>query len=207
MKQLTRIGIGAISFTLLAVLPAMAQTTNTPDVAKSSENSMAAAVESPKPHHKKHFVFGVNGGLYIPTDSKTRDRFGSSGFSIGPGFGAVRRVKNKGITSLSLSFISMEKGDNKFYMLPIGLQYARPLGWHKDAKLHPYYGLSLNAVPAKIRSRPDNVDTGIKLGYGGSAFVGTTIGRHAFVEGRYLLISKIDTFDLSGFDVSVGYRF
>ena len=92
-------------------------------------------------------------------------------------------------------------------MIPVGANYIRAFGSREDAKTRPYYGASLNLVPAKIRSLPDGVNTGIKLGYGGSAFVGTTLGRKTFVEARYRAISDIAGFNLSGLGLSAGIRF
>lgn len=71
----------------------------------------------------------------------------------------------------------------------------------------PYYGLSADLVAVDLRSPEDNVHSGFRLTEGGSALLGTTIGKSGFVEGKYTAIGKVKGFDLSGIKLAVGIRF
>jgi hypothetical protein len=41
----------------------------------------------------------------------------------------------------------------------------------------------------------------------GTVYVGTTIGKNFYIEGRYTLLSSVEGFDLSGASFTVGVRF
>lgn len=150
------------------------------------------------------FRIGPQVGFFLPTAGKTRNRFGDSWFSFGVGFGPVEQAKSQGRFGVDLNFYSETSGDNRAFFAPLGLSYRRALS---QGNLTPYVGASVNVVFADLRSREDNVTSGFRAGGGGSVFLGATFNDNGFFEARYLAVSKIRGFDLSGLDLTAGIRF
>lgn len=163
--------------------------------------------ETPEPaRRRRRFRIGPEIGVFLPTNSKTKDRFGSSWETFGIGIGSVSVATLKGQTTFDLSIIrNRNRNDNNALIIPVGLSYRRAL--NDNPSVTPYIGLSANLYAATLRSDQDDVHSGFRGGGGGSAFVGTTFGESGQVEARYHAISKIKGFDLSGLNLSAGYRF
>jgi hypothetical protein len=179
-----------------------------PPVVEPSPADSAGGTEAEEPRRKKRFQLGLDVGAFFPTSRKTRDRFGGTWYSIGPGFSAVRRAGEKGRIGLDIDLMSQSKNGNRALLIPAGVSFTRALGKVDEEKSsHPFVGASLLAIPARIRSAPDGVDDNFKLGAGAAAFVGTTFGERAFVEARYMVTTRISGFSFSGASVRVGYRF
>jgi len=192
MKRRTLGGAAALALAL-AMPAAFAQgtdTTTAPPLKATSSN---------------HFRIGPEVGLFLPTSAKTRDRFGSSWLSLGIGLGQVDQVTEKGQTSLDLNILYQSRNGNSALVAPIGVAYRIALG--QGGVNTPYAGISADLVLADLRSKQDNVNHGLQTGAGGSAFVGVNFGNSGFLEARYLAISSIKSFDLSGLNLSAGYRF
>ncbi len=60
---------------------------------------------------------------------------------------------------------------------------------------------------ADLRSGDYNVHSGLRTGVGGSVLAGVNFGDSGYLEARYLVVSRIKSFDLSGFNLTAGYRF
>jgi hypothetical protein len=146
-------------------------------------------------------------GLYLPTSSKTRDRFGKSWFSFGVAFGGVGEADPHGRFEPDISFVYRKSGDDKLFMVPLGVGYRKSLSRDPAAKSSTYVGASADAILAQVRSAIDGVDTGTKVVAGGSLFVGVNLRDNAYIEARYRVSSKVGGFDLSGAQLSAGFRF
>jgi len=162
-------------------------------------------------HHRKRLVFGINAGLFMPTDSKTRDRFGSTWWSAGIGIGAIPRVTGHGSWNLDLR-TQYQKGDGDAHVFVgnLGLEYRRRFDTSADGgkkDYTPFYGLSADAVFADVKSPLDKVSGGFRVVPGASAFIGTNIGRQEFVTLRYDAIADVKSFNFSGVELSAGVRF
>jgi hypothetical protein len=70
----------------------------------------------------------------------------------------------------------------------------------------PYAGVSLGGAYANLRSQADRIN-GSGFAPSGSLYVGTSIGLRSFLEARWRSVGKVQGFDLSGLDLSVGLRF
>ena len=194
---------------LVTAGPAGAQTA-APATAPSGEAaaappSPAAAPEEPEKPRRRRLRFGPQAGVYLPSNGKTRDRFGGSWVSYGVGFGSVRRADNKGRIVFDFSILTESRGDNRAFIAPIGVGYYRALA--PPGPVTPYVGASVNLYLADLRSRRDDVSSGVRAGGGGSLLLGTTVGERGYVEARYRAISRIKGFDFSGLGLTAGLRF
>lgn len=193
---------GALVLTgVVATVPAHGQ--DTEPSSAPNEQTPAPEEQNPPPRRSR-FRIGPQVGVYLPTDSRTRDRFGDSWVSFGIGIGPIRPAEIGGRVGVDLNILYKSRGDNRALLIPFGLSYRRALS---EGAASPYAGASVNAVFANVRSVPDNVPSGFRTGFGGSVFLGTTLRENAFVEARYLAVSRIRSFDLSGLNLTAGYRF
>lgn len=165
---------------------------------------------APEPEQKKsasRFRIGPSVGVYLPTDSKTRDRFGSSWVSVGLGFGPFDVIKAQGQLGFDLNLQYQKHDDNHAFLLPVGLGYRIALTKDTEARAIPYAGVTGDIVFADVRSVADNVHSGFREGAGASALIGVNIGTNTNLEARYQFISRIKSFDFSGLSLTAGYRF
>jgi hypothetical protein len=195
--------------TLLAAGPALSQTPNATPASQSPTPSPSA---SPPQKHRGFEIpkIGVDLGLFIPSDSKTRNRFGKSWTNIGIGIGRPDTPSGTGRVGLDIGVVSKSSGDHHAFVAPLGVYYRRAFNAddvQSGRLLIPYYGVSADLVVLDLRSPEDNVHSRFRLGYGGSAIIGTTIGASGFAEAKYLAVGKVKSFDLSGASFTVGVRF
>lgn len=165
---------------------------------------------APEPEQKNsasRFRIGPSVGVYLPTDSKTRDRFGSSWVSVGLGFGPFDVIKAQGQLGFDLNLQYQKHDDNHAFLLPVGLGYRIALTKDPEARAIPYAGVTGDIVFADVRSVADNVHSGFREGAGASALIGVNIGTNTNLEARYQFISRIKSFDFSGLSLTAGYRF
>ncbi len=149
--------------------------------------------------------FGPEAGLYLPSSSKASNRFGDTWFSIGVGFGAVKKVERRGRISPDFDLFYQTHNSNHAFFLPVGVSYKR--AFPRSGRLVPFVGASLNGVITDIRSDQDGIQSRYRPAYGGSLFAGTNYGRHAFFEARYFAFTRVRSIDLSGLNLKAGYRF
>jgi hypothetical protein len=168
----------------------------------------APAPPEPAPRERRsRFRFGPEVGVYLPTDGKTRDRFGSSWFTFGVAFGGVGQADPRGRIEPDIHFAYRRRGDDHVFMAPLGVAYRKGLSSNPEARTSTYVGASANAILASVRSMVDNVDTGTKVVAGGSVFAGVNLRDNAYVELRYRVTGKVGGFNLSGTQLSAGFMF
>ncbi len=184
--------------------PTSPQAPPTPPPASSPSSTSPSTNNSSR---SSHIEFGPDVGLYLPTSSKTRNRFGSSWFSVGIGIGSVQPAQTSGGFGFDATLISHESGNSHAYIVPIGVQYRKALS--ADSNSVPYVGIGADLILADLRSpvASDDVHSGLRTTGGAAAILGTTINRNGYVEARYEFISSIKGFDLSGINLSAGIRF
>lgn len=168
------------------------------------EPGTPATAEKPK---KRRFQLGPEFGVFRLSNARSRNRFGDTEFSIGLGFTPIRQATTKGDFGFDFKLFYLKENNNRAIWAPIGVDYRKAFPSTEDAKFRPYIGASLNAVPANIKAPLDGVDTKLKFGLGGSAFAGLLFSDKVYVEARYIGITKISTFDLSGAALTAGIRF
>ena len=215
-KKATLLG-GALILTAFALPAARAQTATpdagTPPAATNPPANATPATPVPAPDnpgdqgssHKNRFRFGPAVGVFLPTDGKTRDRFGSSWLSIGLGLGSINPVSTKGNLALDLNLLYHGRDGNHAFFAPLGVGYRVAVS--PSGSLTPYVGISGDVNFTSITSNPDNIHNKFQVGVGASEFVGVNFGDSAFLEARYYEFSRVSGFDLSGLSLAAGYRF
>lgn len=148
---------------------------------------------------------GPNAGIYIPFSSKTKNTFGSSFKGIGVGFGSVR-PKAGGQLRPDFSLLSESENGDRALLGIAGLQYRKTFDSNVEdnAQFVPYYGAGANLIYGRLKV---GGETDSNFGAGASVFVGTSIGRHAFVEARVRALSSVAEYNFSGLSLSAGLRF
>jgi len=160
---------------------------------------------SSSPKRQSRFRIGPEVGVYLPTSSKARDQFGSSWLTIGLGIGSIGRVAPQGQTSFDLQVLYQSKNGNHVFLAPVGIGYRLAVSQSGQNTL--YVGATADVYLADLRSGDYDVHSGLRTGFGGSALVGANFGDSGFLEARYLAVSRIKGFDLSGLNLTAGYRF
>lgn len=186
-----------------ATAPTTDTTTPSPTDTTTAPDSNNPASSSPK--KRPRFRIGPEVGVYLPTSSKARSEFGSTWLTVGLGIGSIGRVTPKGQTSFDLQILYQSRHGNHAFLAPVGIGYRTAVSQSGGATV--YVGATADLYLADLRSGVYNVHSGLRTGFGGSGLVGVNFGDSGFLEARYLGVSRIKGFDLSGLNVTAGYRF
>ena len=177
--------------------------------------AQAATPQAPAPKQEKKHGFeipklGIDLGLFVPSDGKTRRRFGKTWSNIGIGIGRPDTPSGTGRIGLDFGVTNKSSGDHHAFIGALGVYYRRAFSADdvtQGRTFIPYYGISADLAGVDLRSPEDNVHSGLRFTVGGSAVAGTTIGASGFAEIKYLAISQVKGFDLSGTSFTAGIRF
>lgn len=152
--------------------------------------------------------FGIDGGLFFPSSSKTKRAFGSSFKSIGPGFGETSVSKRKIYPDFDL--LRQKDNGNRATIIFAGAKLLSPLGRpilsERTTGFAPYAGIGVNLTYAKIDAPAFGTDDK-GYGIGASAILGASFGGRFFSEGRYRLSTSAADFNFSGTQIVIGARF
>ena len=233
--MVTRLLAGSALALLLAMPGAMAQTpdtappappvttapvpTDTPpapvDTAPVNPTPSTAPVstapETPpvpaEPQQKKRnrFRIGPEVGVYFLTSGKARSQFGNSAVSIGLGLGSIAQAPTQGRLALDLQVQYQTRNGNHLFLAPLGIAYRK--GLNQGGPNRVYVGATVDLDFVDIRSGDYDVHSGVRTAFGASPLIGVTLGDSGFLEARYLYVSRIKGFDLSGLNLSAGFRF
>ena len=231
--KITRFWAGSALALMLAMPAAMAQTTtDTPPVsttpaptdttpvppvntAPSPTNSTpstapettAPETTAPEPAPKKstRFRIGPEVGVYFLTSSKARNQFGNTAVSLGIGLGSISQASTQGRLALDLQIQYQTRNGNHLFLAPLGVAYRKAL--NQGGPNVAYAGLTADLDFVDIRSGDYNVHSGVRTAFGASPLIGVSFGDSGFLEARYLYVSRVKGFDLSGLNLSAGYRF
>ncbi len=190
---------------------AFAQPLSTDHLAPSSASAgLPKKAEPGKKHGFEIPKIGIDASIFAPSNGKTRSRFGKTWTIIGLALGRPDSPSAAGRFGADFDVTQNSSGNHHAFVAPLGIHYRRAFSADdvtRKRPLIPYYGVSADFVVLDLRSPEDNVHSRFRLGYGGSAVVGTTVGASGFAEAKYLAIGKVRGFDLSGASVTVGIRF
>ena len=231
--MMTRLLAGSALALMLAMPGAMAQTPDTPPappatVTPAPTDTPPAPVDAvpvnptpstapqstapdttapPAPEHKKsnRFRIGPEVGVYFLTSGKARSQFGNSAISLGLGLGSIAQASTRGRVALDLQVQYQTRSGNHMFLAPLGVAYRRAL--NEGGPNVAYVGVTADLDFVDIRSADYNVHSGVRTAFGASPLVGVSFGDSGFLEARYLYVSRIKGFDLSGLNLSAGYRF
>jgi hypothetical protein len=157
---------------------------------------------------KKLFFLSPTAGGYFPTDSKTREAFGSAWWGVGVTLNAETLFG--GFDAAGISFgpyfglYHGENQDNDAWIIPLGLQARWNLS--EQGGIRPYASVGVAGYGIKIEDRPAGVDTGWKGAFGGRFMLGMDITRWFNVEAAYNIVSEVKDYDLSGFSIQGKFR-
>ncbi len=179
----------------------------TPPVVPPLATAPATDAPAPPPAAKRssRFRLGPEIGLFLPTSSKARSEFGNTWFSIGLGLGDIGRISPKGQTSFDLQVLYQSRNGNHAFLAPVGVAYRTAIS--QGGANTTYVGATADVYFADLRSGLYNVHSGIRTSGGASVLIGENFGDSGYLEARYLFVPKIQGFDLSGANLTAGYRF
>lgn len=210
LKLTPLLAAGALA--LLLTVPAAAQTpadapNSTPSTAPVSTAPETPAPAAPEPETKKssRFRIGPEVGVFLLTSGKARSQFGNSSISLGLGLGSIARASTQGRLALDLQIQYQTRNGNHLFLAPLGIGYRKAL--NEGTSTVTYVGATADLDFVDIRSGDYDVHSGIRTAFGASPLIGVSFGDSGFLEARYLYVSRVKGFDLSGLNVSAGYRF
>lgn len=170
--------------------------------AQTSEDTTPTS-SVPKSSHR--FQIGPEIGVFLPTSGKTRDQFGSSWLSVGLGFGTINRVTPQGQITFDLQLLYQTRDNGHAFVAPVGVSYRKAVSQSGGNTV--YVGVTGDLYLVDLRSLDCDVHSGLRTGFGGSVLTGVNLGESGYLEARYLAVSRVKGFDLSGLNLTAGYRF
>jgi hypothetical protein len=223
--MITRLIAGSALALMLAMPGAMAQTADTPPAPPAAAPVDAAPVNptpttapvttapettappAPEPDSQRsnRFRIGPEVGVYFLTSGKARSQFGNSAISLGLGLGSIAQASTRGRLALDLQVQYQTRDGNHLFLAPLGVAYRKAL--NSGGPNVAYAGATVDLDFVDIRSADYNVHSGVRTAFGASPLIGVSFGDSGFLEARYLYVSRIKGFDLSGLNLSAGYRF
>jgi hypothetical protein len=224
--MITRFIAGSALALILAMPAAMAQTTDTPTAPPAAAAPADAAPVNPTPttapvttapettappapepdsQRSNRFRIGPEVGVYFLTSGKARSQFGNSAISLGLGLGSIAQASTRGRLALDLQVQYQTRDGNHLFLAPLGVAYRKAL--NSGGPNVAYAGATVDLDFVDIRSADYNVHSGVRTAFGASPLIGVSFGDSGFLEARYLYVSRIKGFDLSGLNLSAGYRF
>lgn len=186
--------------------PAQTAPAETPPTTSAPGTTASGSTQMSAPKKRTRFRIGPEVGVYLPTSAKTRDQFGSAWYTLGLGLGNISTITTKGQTAFDLQVLYQKKDDNHVFLAPIGIGYRQAFSPGSSPNV-AYYGVTADLVLADLRSADYDVHSGFRAGAGASALLGVNFGDSGYLEARYLFVTRIKSFDLSGLNVTAGYRF
>ncbi len=222
--MITRLLAGSALALMLAMPAALAQTPDTPPAPPVTTAPVDAAPVNPTPStapqstapetppaapepekKRNRFRIGPEVGVYFLTSGKARSQFGNSAISLGLGLGSIAQASTRGRIALDLQVQYQTRSGNHMFLAPLGVAYRRAL--NQGGPNVAYVGATVDLDFVDIRSADYNVHSGVRTAFGASPLIGVSFGDSGFLEARYLYVSRIKGFDLSGLNLSAGYRF
>lgn len=201
--MITRFLAGGALALMLAAPGALAQTT-TETIPSTAAVSTAPAPTAPTKKSSR-FRIGPEVGVFFLTSNKARDQFGNSSISLGLGLGSISQASTRGRLALDLQIQYQTKNGNHLFLAPLGIAYRKAL--NQGGPNVAYVGATADLDFVDIRSGDYNVHSGVRTAFGASPLIGVSFGDSGFLEARYLYVSRVKGFDLSGLNLSAGFRF
>ena len=177
----------------------------TPPTAPQSTAPDTTASPAPEQKKSNRFRIGPEVGVYFLTSGKARSQFGNSAISLGLGLGSIAQASTRGRLALDLQVQYQTHNGNHMFLAPLGVAYRKAL--NQGGPNVAYVGVTADLDFIDIRSADYNVHSGVRTAFGASPLIGVSFGDSGFLEARYLYVSRIKGFDLSGLNLSAGYRF
>ncbi len=149
------------------------------------------------PSSGRRIAIKPSASLFVPSDERTRSRFGDSWTSLGISAGFRDEARQRNRVEFRADSIFRNSGDNHLYVVPLGVSLKHRFSTRE--RVSPYAGAGVYACPMILKCPADSVDTGLEVIGGASVFLGTDLGSSVKIEAGYYRFSQIEGFDLSGF--------
>jgi len=158
------------------------------------------AVGSVVSAEEKQTSLALTYGVFMPSNSDTKDVFGDSWQRFG--LEVIRpEITTEWLRLIDISVLSRnDVGD--VVLVPLNVGFEKKLAGGEDAQLYtilragPYYG--------KVEAPPDIDDS--TLGLNANATLGVMFNKRFYIEARYDYFSRFAGFNFDGFTLSAGVR-
>lgn len=161
---------------------------------------------------KKIFFLSPAVGYFIPSSGKTRDAFGSSwgGFyvSVNPeSFGWKSPHVKAGDMELTpyIGFTYAKRGDNKAYIIPVGVATSWKLKEGKNYATSLSIALAANGVRVKVPDEDINSDW--KVAAGARVTLGYSLAKWLELSAGYSFMTKVEGYDFNGLSIGAKVNF
>ncbi|MDX2065946.1 MAG: outer membrane beta-barrel protein [Fimbriimonadaceae bacterium] len=153
--------------------------------------------------HAQDNGFGPRIGLFLPTDSKVRDAFGSNFLNFG--FGRARNGV-RASTRTDFSVINADRNGNRLFLVPVTLVREYRLMGDMDSATQVYgrLGAGLAYMDYALTSNGTRI-ADKRLGVNGNAEIGLLLTKRINVFARYDLFNRQEGINFSGFTVGLSY--
>lgn len=192
---------------ILAAAPCFAQntppSTEIPLVTQTSQSATPAAASDNAAMRRWRAAPAV--ALYLPSSTTVRNQFGNEWVSLGIGIGRYYSTPARGTFNVDLTVLSSVDGSNSTLLVPVGVRYRKAL--NRNRRVRPYFAAAADVVPSAIQDIPNNVQYGLRTGYGCGLFTGMDLGRTCRIEAGYRWFTSIASYNFSGASCSLGLRF
>lgn len=149
--------------------------------------------------------FGVQVGLYLPTNDRIRDAFGDSVFNFGIGPVNGRRPGQGSVTP-ELNILNANRNGNRLFIGTLTYGYEQHFGVSDNASTLPYarifaggsyfdYGVGIGAAR----------QSGRRFGLTGGAEIGVILNQRLRLSARYNTFSRQDGLNFDGITLSATF--
>lgn len=190
-------------FTLIFCLAAAPLTAADLETAANADNGKA---------EKKLFFLSPSASYFFPSSGKTRDTFGSSWGGVGVALNPealgweTPRLKTAGITLTPfIGYSYAKEGDNKAYIIPVGVATGWTLKEGKHYRTSIGLGLSANGVRVKVPDEGINSDW--KVALGGRVTLAYSLAKWLDLTAGYSLMTDVEGYSFNGFTIGAKVNF
>lgn len=160
----------------------------------------------PLAHAREESRFGLGGsaGVFFPTSSVLRDKFGSSVTSIGIS-PSDESLPSAARIFTDISVLSANRSGNRFLVIPATIGFGKTFGKPADVS-RPYARVGVGiayfdySISHEGRRRSDR-----NFGAAADAEVGVLVGGRLRLSARYYFLSERDGFNFNGLELAVKY--
>lgn len=148
--------------------------------------------------NKRKVAIGISYGVFFPSSSSAKDKFGDSSVSLlGGRFEDIKPMQ----WNPAFDVTNIKKGGANLWIISFGAQR----GLSEDTKVQPYIAGRVGPYYADVKYPAGGIDEQ-KWGLNANAAVGVVINRNFFIEGRYDVFSTIANTNFDGFRISAGIK-
>jgi hypothetical protein len=151
---------------------------------------------------KSELTFAVGGGVFMPTDSVTKNKFDDRWTRVS--FTTFEPDKpNKWRFISEGGSYSLDGGTSDVSLIPLSFGFER--GFGENNNVRPYVVLRAGPYYGKVRDTAQSIDEK-HIGLNSNLSLGLVFSRRYYLEARYDYFSELAGYDFSGFSVYAGMK-